>query len=167
MEVSIGRRTMFERPAGANPADDSASTGRTDSAARLVATTVVGGIGLTVFLGGGLAHASAAPVGQYQGTSPGVPAPVWEGKTFRGDGTVVNRVAGGLEALPASVYSGPSISGDGRSVVHIDYADVPVVGGLIHDEITPDAWVPDVWHGTVYATVGPKPLPVTTFILAR
>lgn len=46
---------------------------------------------------------------------------VWKGKIFRPDGTMINRLAGGLEAIPADVYLGESLL-DGRPALILDYS---------------------------------------------
>jgi hypothetical protein len=46
---------------------------------------------------------------------------LWKGKVFREDGTMVNRLAGGLTAIPAEVYSGESLL-DGRPSLILDYS---------------------------------------------
>src|SRR5437867_2257330 len=46
---------------------------------------------------------------------------VWKGKVFRDDGTMVNRLAGGLKAIPADVYVGESLL-DGRPALILDYS---------------------------------------------
>jgi hypothetical protein len=46
---------------------------------------------------------------------------VWQGKVFRDDGTIVNRVFGGAKAIPADVYVGDSLL-DGKPSLILDYS---------------------------------------------
>lgn len=46
---------------------------------------------------------------------------VWQGKVFRDDGTMVNRVFGAGRAIPADVYVGDSLL-DGRPALILDYS---------------------------------------------
>lgn len=46
---------------------------------------------------------------------------VWQGKIFRDDGTMINRVFGVGRAIPADVYVGESIS-DGQPALILDYS---------------------------------------------
>jgi hypothetical protein len=46
---------------------------------------------------------------------------VWQGKVFRDDGTMVNRVFGGARAIPADVYYGDSLL-DGKPSLVLDYS---------------------------------------------
>ena len=46
---------------------------------------------------------------------------LWKGKLFRDDGTMINRLAGGLTAIPADVYVGESLL-DGRPSLILDYS---------------------------------------------
>jgi hypothetical protein len=46
---------------------------------------------------------------------------VWQGKIFRDDGTMVNRVFGGAKAIPADVYYGESLL-DGKPSLILDYS---------------------------------------------
>lgn len=45
----------------------------------------------------------------------------WQGKVFRDDGTMVNRVFGGVRALPAEVYVAESLL-DGKPSLVLDYS---------------------------------------------
>jgi len=45
---------------------------------------------------------------------------VWQGKIFRDDGTMRNRVFGGLKVIPADVYLGESLI-DGQPSLILDY----------------------------------------------
>ena len=45
----------------------------------------------------------------------------WQGKVFRDDGTMINRVFGGAKAIPASVYQGESLI-DGGPALILDYS---------------------------------------------
>lgn len=53
--------------------------------------------------------------------SAAVTRPVWQGKIFRPDGTMINRVFGAGRAIPADVYVAEGRT-DGRPVVVLDYA---------------------------------------------
>lgn len=46
---------------------------------------------------------------------------VWQGKVFRDDGTMINRVFGVGRAIPADVYVGESLS-DGQPALILDYS---------------------------------------------
>ena len=46
---------------------------------------------------------------------------VWQGKVFRDDGTMVNRLFGVGRAIPAEVYTGESLL-DGRPALILDYS---------------------------------------------
>ncbi len=46
---------------------------------------------------------------------------VWQGKIFRDDGTMINRVFGAGKAIPAEVYVGESLL-DGRPSLILDYS---------------------------------------------
>jgi hypothetical protein len=46
---------------------------------------------------------------------------VWQGKIFRDDGTMINRVFGGAKAIPADVYHGESLI-DGQPSLILDYS---------------------------------------------
>jgi len=46
---------------------------------------------------------------------------VWQGKVFRDDGTMINRVFGLGRAIPADVYVGESIT-DGQPALILDYS---------------------------------------------
>jgi hypothetical protein len=46
---------------------------------------------------------------------------VWQGKVFRDDGTMVNRVFGGATAIPADVFFGESLM-DGKPALVLDYS---------------------------------------------
>lgn len=46
---------------------------------------------------------------------------VWQGKIFRDDGTMINRIFGGAKAIPAAVYQGESLI-DGRPSLILDYS---------------------------------------------
>ncbi|MBN9122795.1 MAG: hypothetical protein J0I06_27255 [Planctomycetes bacterium] len=46
---------------------------------------------------------------------------VWQGKYFRDDGTMINRVFGAGRAIPADVYVGESLL-DGRPALILDYS---------------------------------------------
>ncbi|AMV23136.1 hypothetical protein VT84_01910 [Gemmata sp. SH-PL17] len=45
----------------------------------------------------------------------------WQGKIFRNDGTMINRVLGGARAIPADVYEGESLL-DGQPSLILDYS---------------------------------------------
>ena len=45
---------------------------------------------------------------------------LWKGKIFRDDGTMINRLAGGVKAIPADVYVGESWV-DGQPALIFDY----------------------------------------------
>ncbi|MBP3958136.1 hypothetical protein J8F10_23045 [Gemmata sp. G18] len=45
----------------------------------------------------------------------------WQGKIFRNDGTMINRVFGGAKAIPADVYQGESLL-DGQPSLILDYS---------------------------------------------
>ena len=45
---------------------------------------------------------------------------LWKGKIFRDDGTMINRLAGGVKAIPADVYVGESLL-DGQPSLIFDY----------------------------------------------
>ena len=46
---------------------------------------------------------------------------LWKGKIFRDDGTMINRLAGGVKAIPADVYVGESWA-DGQPSLIFDYS---------------------------------------------
>jgi hypothetical protein len=46
---------------------------------------------------------------------------VWQGKIFRDDGTMINRVFGAGRAIPADVYLGESLL-DGQPALILDYS---------------------------------------------
>ncbi len=46
---------------------------------------------------------------------------VWQGKIFRDDGTMINRLFGGAKAIPADVYHGESLI-DGQPSLILDYS---------------------------------------------
>ena len=46
---------------------------------------------------------------------------VWQGKIFRDDGTMINRIFGGAKAIPAAVYQGESLI-DGQPSLIFDYS---------------------------------------------
>lgn len=46
---------------------------------------------------------------------------VWQGKIFRDDGTMINRVFGAAKAIPADVYQGTSLI-DGGPALILDYS---------------------------------------------
>jgi hypothetical protein len=46
---------------------------------------------------------------------------VWKGKEFRSNGTMVNRLFGGLKAIPADVYVSESLM-DGQPALVLDYS---------------------------------------------
>jgi hypothetical protein len=67
---------------------------------------------------------------------------LWKGKTFRGDGTFINRWVG-FEAVTATVTIGESWF-DGQPCVVMQYAaDAPVFGGVRDElrEIAPGTWL--------------------------
>ncbi len=45
----------------------------------------------------------------------------WKGKEFRNDGTMINRLFGGLKAIPADVYVSESLT-DGQPALILDYS---------------------------------------------
>jgi hypothetical protein len=73
---------------------------------------------------------------------------VWKGKIFRDDGTMVNRLAGGLTAIPAQVYAGESWL-DGRPSLILDYSGSRLWPD-VRDEIREVS--PGLYLGIMYRT---------------
>jgi hypothetical protein len=104
--------------------------------------------------------ASGEPCGRTRGTvllADG-PAPrlkarlqnlAWKGKTFPGDGTLVNRWPLGLEAVSAQTSLGTSLF-DGQPCLVMQYApDAPVFPGVRDElrEISPGTWLGRNYNG--------------------
>jgi len=71
---------------------------------------------------------------------------VWKGKIFRDDGTMVNRVFGGMKAIPADVYLGESLI-DGQPSLILDYSRSKLWPD-VRDEIREVA--PGIYLGVMY-----------------
>jgi hypothetical protein len=76
----------------------------------------------------------------------------WQGKFFRDDGTMINRVFGAAKALPASVYYGDSLV-DGKSSLILDYSQ-SILWPNVRDEIrevTPGLYLGVMFDGKTVA----------------
>ncbi len=73
----------------------------------------------------------------------------WKGKTFPGDGTMVNRWPAGIEAVTATTEMGTSLF-DGQPCLVMQYApDAPVFPGVRDElrEIAPGTWLGRNYEG--------------------
>jgi hypothetical protein len=66
-------------------------------------------------------RAIKAPGSRFTAANARMTRLVWQGKVFRDDGTMVNRVFGGAKAIPADVYYGESLM-DGKPALVLDYS---------------------------------------------
>ncbi|MBA4190474.1 MAG: hypothetical protein C0467_21010 [Planctomycetaceae bacterium] len=71
---------------------------------------------------------------------------VWQGKVFRSDGTMINRLFGGVKAIPADVYQGESLI-DGQPSLILDYSRSKLWPD-VRDEIREVA--PGLYLGVMY-----------------
>ncbi len=61
------------------------------------------------------------PGSRFTATNARATGLLWKGKIFRDDGTMINRLGGGLKAIPADVYVGESLV-DGQPSLIFDYS---------------------------------------------
>jgi hypothetical protein len=88
---------------------------------------------------------------------------VWQGKYFREDGTMINRVFGFGRAIPADVYLGDSWF-DGRPALVLDYSRSRL-WPTVRDEVREVA--PGLYLGVYYKDGAPANPPVFFTLDAR
>ena len=80
----------------------------------------------------------------------------WKGKTFPGDGTLINRWPAGIEAVTAQTSMGTSLF-DGQPCLVMQYApDAPIFPGVRDElrEIAPGTWLGRNYDGSNGAFMG-------------
>ena len=105
------------------------------------------------------ADSTTAPCGFARGTAifaAGTPRTVpmsrltrglWQGKEFLPDGSLVNRVLGGIRIVPADVYPSTSFR-DGRPALVVDYSERSKLLGNVRDEVREVS--PGIFLGVTY-----------------
>ena len=88
---------------------------------------------------------------------------VWKGKEFRSDGTMINRLFGGLKAIPADVYVGESVL-DGQPALVFDYSRSRL-WPTVRDEVREVS--PGLYLGIMYKGGAPKNPPMYFALDAR
>jgi hypothetical protein len=79
---------------------------------------------------------------------------LWKGKEFPGDGTMVNRLAFGVQAVHTEVYLGESWL-DGRPSIILDYANTSRLFSKARDEMREIS--PGLYLGITYLRASPEP----------